>query len=422
VATDGLGLVDRFRPLRALRHSGFRVLSASMVPHMLAMQMSTVALGYLAYELSGNATTLGLIGLGWGIPMLVLSLAGGVVADRFPRRAILLTTQATVGVSAVLGAVLLLTGVIQVWHIFVIALMQGTAFAFNMPARQALIADIVGSADLPSAIALSNSIMNFTRVVGPPVAGVLIGVPTVGINGVYVLMAALYVIVLLTLARLPRTSAPGRTRRSGWRDLVDGLRFIAGTPALVGLLALAFAPMFLGMPHQMLLPVFALGLLKAGPEGLGLLNMASGLGALGGSVGVSFLTGGRGQRLAQIGLGLAFGAGLVGFALSTQLIVAALLLAVVGAASAGYMSLNNALIMQVTPREFYGRVMSVYMMTFALMPLASLPAARLADLIGASTTVAGMGVLLVAAIALVTLWQQRAGPAPAPAATSAPGD
>jgi predicted MFS family arabinose efflux permease len=276
---------------------------------------------------------------------------------------------------------------------------------------------------MAGAIALNNTLINGTRVLGPPIAGVLIGAPAVGINGLYVLLAAIYVVVLLTLWRLPRTAGPARAgRRSGWQDLLAGLRFIGRSPALVGLLALAFVPMFFGMPHQLLLPVFALGILKSGPEGLGVLNMASGLGAVAGSVVVTFVSAPGRQWLVQVLLGLAFGLGLVGFALSGSLLPAAALLAVVGGASAGYLSINNALIMQATPREYHGRVMSVYMMTFALMPLASLPAARLADLIGAPVTVGGMGALLVVAIAAVTLWQRRVAPRPDPAAAGVPAD
>src|SRR5438128_4777085 len=132
------------RTFTALRHRDFAVLMLSALVHMLAMQMGTVAFGYLAYEMTGSATALGLIGLAWGIPMLTLSLVGGVVADRFPRRTILTFTQATVGVGALVNALLIYTGQIRLWHLFAVALVQGTCFAFNMPARQALVADLVG--------------------------------------------------------------------------------------------------------------------------------------------------------------------------------------------------------------------------------------------------------------------------------------
>jgi MFS family permease len=332
VSSTSPSLFERVPPLRALRHRGFRLLTISTAPHLLAMQMSTVALGYLAYALSGSATALGFIGLGWGIPMLVLSLVGGVVADRFPRKLILMGTQSLVGLSALLGAVLLLANVIQIWHIFVIALMQGTAFAFNMPARQALIGELVSPEEIGTAVALNNTLMNASRVIGPPIAGFLIGAPTVGVNGVYVLMAGAYLVVLALLARLPRTAGPGRPSSGGWRSLLDGLGFIRQSPALLVLLVLAFVPMFLGMPYQMLMPVFAVGILQAGPEGLGLLNAANGLGAVAGSVVVAFLASGGGQRRAQVVLGILFGLGLAAFAYSPSLWLAALALALVGAA------------------------------------------------------------------------------------------
>ena len=395
-------------PLAALRHPGYRLLTGAVAPGMVAMQMSSVALGYLVYELTGSATALGLIGLGWGLPMLVLSLVGGVVADRFPRRMILLGSQGLVGSASLLAAVLLVTGAIQAWHLFLVALIQGTSFAFNMPARQAMIADLVEPDDLGSAIALNNAVLNLTRVIGPPIAGVLIALPLIGINGTFIIMASTYVVVLLMLSRLPAVSGPARARtRSGWGDLKEGLGHIAHSRALLALLALAFAPMFFGMPYQLLLPVFALGILDAGSQGLGILGMASGLGALVGSVGISFVANTPRRQFVQLVLGILFGLTLTAFAFSGSLPVAAGSLAVVGACSAAYMSLNNTLIMQITPRELHGRVMSVYMMTFSLMPLASLPVARLADIVGAPLTVGAMGLLLVAAIVVVNLWSAR---------------
>lgn len=422
MAAPPTGSILRFRALAALRHPAYRRLMVGLAPGLLAMQMGSVALGYLAYTLSGAATALGLIGLGWGLPMLGLSLVGGVVADRFPRRTILLGTQVLMGAAALLGTVLLLTGLIQVWHIFIVALIQGTSFAFNMPARQAMIADLVGKEDLGNAIALNNSLLNFTRVVGPPIAGVLIGYEAIGIRGVFIYMAGAPILVLFMLARLPYSAPTRRGRRSGWGDLVDGLRFIGRSPVLLSLLALAFAPVLFGLPYQTLLPVFALQVLRVGPEGLGLLGMASGLGALIGSLGVTTLADSPRRRLIQVVLGLLFGLSLIGFANSPVLPLAAACLALAGASSAGYMSINNTLVMQAAPNELHGRVMSVHMMTFSLMPLASLPVARLTDLIGAPATVTGMGFLLVLAILAVVAWGHRAAARPVGDPTIAPAD
>lgn len=374
----------------------------SALVHMLAMQMGMVASGYLAYELSGSATVLGLMGLAWGVPMLTLSLIGGVVADRVPRRTILMITQGTVGCGALVQAILIYGGLIQLWHMFAIALVQGTCFAFNMPARQALVADMVGQDDLPNAIALNNANMNLTRVFGPALAGFLIAAPAVGIAGIYGLMAAAYVFVVVTMSLVNAgRQRASNSRRSGREQLVEGLKFIRGSRQLLVLLTLGFVPMLLGMHYQMLMPVFALGLLRVGPEGLGILSMAAGIGALIGSLSLAVIGNVSYKRRLQTFLGIGFGLSLFAFALSSSFWLALVILPIVGATSAAYQSLNNTLVMENTPREFYGRVMSVYMMTFSLMPLATVPVARLADLIGARPTVAASGALLAYVVAVI---------------------
>jgi MFS family permease len=170
----GAGLGTVFAPMAAaLRHRDFRLLWISLLPGTLGMMMSMVAFGYVAYELSGSATTLAAVNAGWGLPMFFLSPIAGVVADRVPRRNVLLLTQSLVGVTAVATAVLIASGAIQVWHLFTITIVQGTAFAFNVPARQALIAELVPRAELANALALYNAGLNFNRVAGPAIGGAL---------------------------------------------------------------------------------------------------------------------------------------------------------------------------------------------------------------------------------------------------------
>jgi MFS family permease len=397
------------RTFAALRHRDFAVPMMSALVHMLAMQMGTVAFGYLAYELTGSATALGLIGLAWGLPMLTLSLVGGVVADRFPRRTILMLTQGTIGVSALIAFGLMATGQLELWHLFAVALLQGCAFAFNMPTRQAFIADVVGREDLANAVALNNANMNLMRVLGPALAGLLIASPQIGAAGVFGLMAACYVFVVATIFRIRGGRVrTGTAKGTGVEQLLEGLRYIRATPSLILLLALGVVPMLLGMHYQMLMPVFALGLLEAGPEGLGLLSMAAGIGALAGSVALAASGNFPGKARVQVLLGVAFGVGLLAFALAPSLPLAMAALVVVGASSASYQALNNTLVMEATPPAFYGRVMSVYMMIWSLQPLATMPTARLADLIGAQPTVAGSGVLLALVVAFVAFGRKGA--------------
>ena len=392
------------RTFLALRHRDFAVLMSSALLHMMVMQMGMVAFGYMAYELSGSATALGLMGLAWGIPMLTLSLVGGVVADRVPRRTIMMVTQGTIGAGALINAVLIFTGYIQLWHLFAVALVQGTSFAFNMPARQALIAELVGQEDLPNAIALNNANMNLNRILGPALAGFLIATPAVGVAGVFFLMASAYIVVIALIFQIRggQTRA-GTSKRPPLDQLIEGLQFIRASPRLLTLLSLGFIPMLLGMHYQMLMPVFALGLLKVGPEGLGLLSMASGVGALVGSLAIAALGSFKGQDRLQSMLGIGFGVSLVGFALAPTFVVALAVLLIVGATSAAYQSLNNSLVMENTPREFHGRVISVYMMTFSLMPLATVPIGWLVDQVGARLTVGTTGAMLAIIVAAIAL-------------------
>ena len=248
----------------------FRLLWLSMLPSTFAVQMAAVTIGYAAFDLSGSATVLGGVSLATGLPMMLLSLVGGVVADRAPRRLVLIGTQTTLGLGAAAIALLALTGHLAVWHLYALGFVQGTAFSFNIPARQAFMAELVPPQLLNSAVAVNNSGMNFARIAGPSLAGGLLSVPFVGVGGVFVTIAAMYGAVLIALLRLPERGAGApTTARRGWDQLVDGLRHIRTNPSLLGLLTLGFIPLFFGMPFQTLLPLFSERVHGVGALGLG---------------------------------------------------------------------------------------------------------------------------------------------------------
>jgi MFS family permease len=386
----------------ALRHPGYRLLFFSLLPGTMGMMMAVVAFGFVAYAISGSATTLALVNLGWGIPMFLLSPFAGEVADRFPRRNVLLATQAVVGLSAVLAAVLIGTGLIQVWQLLAVTLIQGTAFAFNIPARQALIAEQVPPADLANAVALYNAGVNFNRVAGPAIAGVLLTIPALGATGVFALMAILYVVVLVALLRLPSTKVtldPARAAGSRFTRLSAGMRYVSAHPALRRLMLLAFLPLLFGMPYQALMPAIAAEVFHVDAAGLGALLTANGLGALGGSIFIAGVNSAPGAMArVQLVAGIVFGIGLLALGVTPIFGVALPLLALIGGASAAYTSINNTLLMSHTPPEYHGRVMGVYMMTFAAMPFSSLPSARLAEVIGLPSTLILSGALVVIAV------------------------
>ena len=397
----------------ALRHPGYRLLFFSLLPGTMGMMMAVVAFGFVAYAISGSATTLALVNLGWGIPMFLLSALAGEAADRFPRRNVLLVTQAVVGLSAVLAAVLIGTGLIQVWHLIAVTLIQGTAFAFNIPARQALIAELVPPADLANAVALYNAGVNFNRVAGPAIAGVLLTIPALGATGVFGLMAALYAVVIVALLRLPTsvvTLDPARAAESRFTRLSAGMRYVSAHPELKRLMLLAFLPLLFGMPYQALMPAVAAEVFHVDAAGLGLLLTANGLGALAGSIVIAGVDGGTGTMArVQLVAGVVFGAGLLALGFTPIFGLALPLLALIGGASAAYTSINNTLLMSHTPPEYHGRVMGVYMMTFAAMPLSSLPAARVAEAIGLPFTLILSGALVAVAVIIggSNTWKPR---------------
>lgn len=392
------------RPFLSLKEEEFRHLWLGMLPGTMAMQMGMITNGYLAYEITNSAAAIGLVTLGFGIPMLLFSLIGGVVADRVSKRRVLMTSQMIIGACAGMLAFLVISDLIQIWHMTLVAFVMGTCFAFNMPARQSFVAEIISRERLMNAIALNNAGMNMSRVVGPALAGFLIGLSWVGIGGVYIIMVLMYAFVVFSLFRIrDRGAAPNPNKISGFRSLTDGLRYIRGNAILMALLMLAFAPVMLGMPYQALMPVFAEDVFDVGASGLGLLMTVNGIGALLGSLAIASLTNVTRRGLVQLGLGITFGLSLALFAFGNSYILALGALLIVGAASAGYMSLNSTLVMDTAEPQYHGRVMSIYMLTFSLMPLSVLPVGALADAFGAPVTIGLGGVTLVIVVMLYGL-------------------
>ena len=393
----------RFNP--ALGNSHFRLLWLGMLPATLAFQMNIVVAPYAAFTLAGNATVLGLVSLAMGFPMMAFSLVGGVVADRFPRRRVLILTQSTLLAVAAALAALSLSGVLQVWHLLALSFLQGCAFAFNMPARQSYIAEIVGRSLLRSAVTMNNAGVNFARIAGPALAGTLIAIPLIGTGGVFAVMAAMYAVVVASLFRLPASRPmPAQVRRvSGWEQMVEGLAYVRSTPVIVALLGMGFIATFLGMSYQTLMTVFAERVFGAGAGGLGALTASYGVGAFAGSLVVAALSNASSPAMLQLGFGVGFGLALVAFALSPSLLIAMACLVAVGFLSAAYTAINNTLIMSNAKPELYGRVMSVYLFTFASTPLGAMPLAWLADHTGAPFAVAVSGSLVTVTIAAVAL-------------------
>lgn len=399
------------RTFTAFRYRNFRLLWGVMAASMTAMQMQQIAQGWLAFKLAGNFTGVGIVMMAWGIPQLLMSLIGGAVADRMDKRRLMVLTQSTVGLTALATAVLITTGHISLQALFAMGVVQGIAFSFNMPARQALLAEIVPRRDLMNALALNNSAMNATRVIAPSVAGAMIAAFSVQV--VYYAAASCYLVVLAFALMLPPSTshlAAAGERGSVRAEIGVGLRYIWNSRDLRLLLLMAFVPIVLGMPYNALLPGFAVDELRRGSAAYGMMSTVAGVGALVGSIGIASLAGYRRVRLLQAGVGLGFGLGLLalGFASAAFGYSGALVaLLGLGLCSMSYMTLNNTLIMTASEPAFYGRVMSVYMLTFSVFPLMSGPMGVAADRITAQTTFEMLGTGIVVFMAIVIALNPR---------------
>ncbi len=383
-------------------YPGFRVLFHSTLGTNCAFWMWSVASGWLALLLTDSAFFVGLTSFLGGIPMLLFSLPAGVLIDRMDRRAVLLAAQGAVTVVAGVVAVLLFLDALDPWHLLVAAFCSGAAMAFVFPTRNALVANLVPLRDLANAVALNAAGQNAPRVVGPALAGPLIAL--VGVGQTILLCALIQLVTIAITARLPR-AVPASTaaRRTLRASLLEGLAAIRRSEYLTGLMVLAAVPTMLLMPYQSLLPVFAAEVLRIGSGGLGALMAANGLGAVIGSLLVA-----GSSRLVQVPALLcwaaaAFGALVLLFALTPWVPLATVLIFLSGVASAVYMALNNTAIQLSVDDAVRGRVLSVYLLTWGLLPIGTLPAGAVAEAYGVSTAVAGMAALALALIALAAL-------------------
>jgi MFS family permease len=370
---------------------------------LLVMQMQFVAMGYLAFTLTNSAAILGLVNLASGVPMLLLSPVGGVIADRYPKRRVILINQLVLcGVALILG-ILIVLGLIQWWHLMVASFVQGCCFAVNMPTRQSWIPSLISEGELPNAIALNNAGLNASRIIGPALGGVLIAIPAIGARGVFFLSLPAVAWVFYSLLKIPILGEPVPGKRPGfWPEFSFGLRYIFGHETLRPLFTMALVVLLLGMSYQMLLPAYALGVFHVGSEGLGLMGAVYGTGALVGSLLMAYMSRSPNRGRIQAVAGVSLGVGLFAYGVAAgfnAFVVALVLLFGVGMATDFYSTINNTLILMNTDRALFGRVMSVYMMTWSLAPLAAAPLGTAVDHLGGPLTMMIIGGTLAAFVA-----------------------
>ncbi|GAB4324250.1 MAG: hypothetical protein Kow0010_06030 [Dehalococcoidia bacterium] len=417
------------RALAALQIRDFRFLYVSSTASFLGMQMMMIGRGVLAWNLTESYAITGLLALSFGIPMLTLSLIGGATADRIDKPTLILVTQFINGASAVFQGVLIASGLITVPLLFGMGLIEGTMFAFMMPARQAVLRDIVPGPQIMNAMALSTAAMSGTTILGPAIAGGLIAAG--GVEAAYFAMAAMAATSFLSISRLPRGSGADYTgilpRPGVFADVGAGLGYVLSTPRLRLLLGMTLVPALFGMPYQMMLPGFATEELGRQTAYATMLTI-SGFGALAASLGLAMLTEFRRKWMLQVFAGMGMGCALAGLGVGSKAFgmpAAFVAVAFIGMMMTSYQTFNGTLLMTTANPQYMGRVMSIIMLSFSSMPLMAYPLGVAADAIGSSTMFIIMGSIIITIMIALAGSQRRAlfreDPLPAPYSPSIRG-
>jgi MFS family permease len=366
--------------------------------------MQATAQGWLVLGLTNSAALLGLTSAAANLPLLVLSLYAGVLADRVDQRRLLVVTQVAAAIFTAILATLTTLGGVQFWHVIVVAFLVGCTSAMSAPAYQALVSTLVGPRALGNAIALNSAQFNFSRIVGPSFAG--IGIALGGLALAFWANSLSFVIVAIVLATLPirNTREIGRLEASLWANIADGLRYARSAPPVPTLLLLTVAPALLNLNYLVFLPIFARDVLGIGAAGLGLMTSAVGLGALIGALVVAVARPGGGSGRLLIAALIASSTGLLIFALSTWLPLTLLGLAILGGCQVGYYATTNTLLQLLVPVRLRGRVMSLYIIaSTGLTPFGNVVIGPIADRVGVQTTLAGCAVITILICCMVGL-------------------
>ena len=385
---------------RSLRHRNYRLYLTGQLVSVCGTWMQQVALSWLVYRLTGSATLLGVVGFASQIPIFALGPIGGVISDRYSCHRVAVWMQCGALAQALLLSLLTLTGWIQPLHIILLGIALGIVYAFDMPARQALVHEMVDAEDLANAVALNSSMINSARIVGPALAGLVVAKYGEGVCFMINAVSYVAVIVALLMMKLAERPRRGTATVSIGRSLIAGYRYVLATTPIRDLLILLGVVGVMGMPYMTLMPVFAAHVHRSGADALGMMFGAVGMGAL---IGALFLA----QRKNIIGLGrviviatLGFGVGLIAFTVAREFWLSLLLLVGVGCGWMVLIAASNTALQTLADNDMRGRVMSLFsMMLVGMAPFGSLFAGWAADRLGAPLVVAmGGGFCAVAGI------------------------
>ncbi len=379
------------RTFRALRHRNFRIFWFNQLISLVGTWMQTIGQSWLVLQLTHSALLLGVVGALQFLPVMVLSLFGGVLADRMPKGIVLRFTQSFAMLQAFILWILVASGEVRLWHVLILALMLGLTNAIDMPTRQAFVVEMVGREDVPNAIALNSSMFNMARIVGPAIGGLLIA--WLGVAPLFLLNAISFIPVIIGLFLIdarqlhaqvkPPATQQQASKQSTLQSLREGLAYVVHTPAVLLIISVIGVVSLFGINFNVVLPLFATDVLHVGAAGFGFISAAFGIGSLLSALWLAWSNRRPHMYSLLIGAG-AFCVLEASFALSRWYLLSLVLIAGVGFAQIVFSAASNTTLQIVAPDNLRGRVMSVYTMVFVgSTPLGNLLIGGLALLLGA---------------------------------------
>jgi MFS family permease len=398
---------------RALSYQNYRRFWVGAFLSNVGTWMQAVAQGWLVLELTNSAFWLGVDGFMATAPGMVMTLAGGVFADLVDRRRLLLYTQVVAGITALALAFVVWTNVVTVFMILGFSFVTGCCMSLAGPSYQAMTFDLVGRQDLANAIALNSSQFQLSRVIGPLMAG--LGFRYFGLAGCFFVngLSFIAVVVALSMVRFNGNKKvvaahSVKDRRALWQDLIDGFRYVRNRPRVASLLSIAAVSSLFGAPYLTLIPIFARDVFKLGESGFAMMMGVAGAGAFMGALLLAYLGDFKRKGWTVLGGAFAFGACIIGFALSTNLTLSLIFLFGVGFAIVTSVAVTNTLLQQLVTDEMRGRVMSMFILTFiGTMPFGNLLAGTGSERFGPRLTLAAGGIVIIVYVTVVTIRNRR---------------
>jgi predicted MFS family arabinose efflux permease len=388
--------------LRALRHRDFRVFFAGQAVALVGSWMQQVAQAWLVLSLTNSPLRLGLVGSLNFLPVLLFAIVGGAVADRLPKRRLLVITQSLLGCQTLALATLIVTGRVRYWHVCVLAIVWGIANTVDLPVRQAFVVELAGRADVTSAVALNSAAFNVARIAGPAVGGVLIA--RAGVAPAYFINAGAFVVVIVTLFLIRARGAPApRQGTTIGAEIREGVRYALATPRIMSLLAVLFVVSITVFNFSIYVPLFARQVLGRGPEGFGLLMASVGMGAVGGALTLGAL---RAPSLSLLFVtGFLSCAGLLVMSLVDRFGVAAVALFALGWISVMVVAGCQAALQLAAPDRLRGRIMSLHTFIYGgVFPFGAFAVGSISEHWGVAWAYRVAGLFGLGGLSLVVAW------------------